>query len=48
MSTTAPSGWCSPCCSPRAHAICQDRVNRGLLACTCPNHLPKVEKGARV
>jgi hypothetical protein len=36
------SGWCSPCCSPRAHATCQDRLDRQLLTrCECPGHEKK-------
>ena len=30
------SGWCSPDCSPRSHATCQERLERGLLdECGC-------------
>jgi hypothetical protein len=33
------SGWCSPDCSPRSHATCQERLDRGLLdRCDCPGH----------
>ena len=36
------SGWCSPCCSPKAHATCQDRLNKGQLdVCECPDHTTK-------
>lgn len=32
------SGWCSPNCTPRSHATCQERGNRGQLVkpCECP------------
>ena len=37
--TARLSGWCSPDCGPRAHGICQDRQDRGLLdACSCIRH----------
>ena len=34
-----PSGWCSPYCTPRSHATCQARLDKGQLdACDCPKH----------
>ena len=31
------SGWCSPFCTPRSHATCQERIEKGLLDyCECP------------
>jgi hypothetical protein len=33
------SGWCSPDCTPRSHATCQERIDAGLLdGCDCPDH----------
>lgn len=43
MSKPHLSGWCSPDCSSRSHATCQERLDKGWLkVCECPDH-PKKE-----
>ncbi len=39
--TTDPhiSGYCSPWCSPKSHATCQERIEKGWAAMFC--HCPK-------
>lgn len=38
------SGWCSPTCSPRSHATCQERLDKGLLTrCDCAYHTPPTQ-----
>ena len=34
------SGWCSPWCSPKSHATCQERIEKGQNpnGCDCPKH----------